>query len=172
MNEQLSFRDELRKQELERPWFLQASSAPVVRFEGSKSERNLPKGSLCFVNGCRSGEFNTHVWSRSKSSFVDYLDLVPMKVIDFTEEELTRKYPKRWEHVRIISNATLQVVDEGVLAVIGPQWCELTEKLSKGGYTQNRRVDMLTCHFDGYKPARLLVYKDELEENINESNHN
>lgn len=61
MNEQLSFRDELRKQELERPWFLQASSAPVVRFEGSKSERNLPKGSLCFVNGCRSGEFNTHV---------------------------------------------------------------------------------------------------------------
>lgn len=142
------------------------------RFEGSKSERNLPKGSLCFVNGCRSGEFNTHVWSRSKSSFVDYLDLVPMKVIDFTEEELTRKYPKRWEHVRIISNATLQVVDEGVLAVIGPQWCELTEKLFKVGYTQNRRVDMLTSHFEGYKPARLLVYKDELEENTNESNHN
>ncbi|MFM9533645.1 hypothetical protein [Lysinibacillus sp. IITD104] len=95
-----------------------------------------------------------------------------MKVIDFTEEELTRKYLKRWEHVRIISNATLQVVDEGVLAVIGPQWCKITEKLSKGGYTQNRRVDMLTSHFDGYKPARLLVYKDELEENTNESNHN
>ncbi|MFM9533644.1 MULTISPECIES: hypothetical protein [Lysinibacillus] len=49
MNEQLSFRDELRKQELERPWFLQASSAPVVQFEGSKSERNLPKGSLILL---------------------------------------------------------------------------------------------------------------------------
>ncbi|WGT37321.1 hypothetical protein QH639_15900 [Lysinibacillus sp. 1 U-2021] len=137
MNEQLSFRDELRKQERECLWFLQASAAPVVRFKGSKSERNLPKGSLCFVNGCRSGEFNTHVWSLSKSSFVDYLDLVPMKVIDFTEEKLTRKYPKRWEHVRFISNATLQLVDEGLLAVIGPQWCELTEKLSKGGYAPN-----------------------------------
>lgn len=28
---------------------LQASSAPVVQFEGSKSERNLPKGSLILL---------------------------------------------------------------------------------------------------------------------------
>ncbi|GAB0168184.1 hypothetical protein LSPCS325_16210 [Lysinibacillus sp. CTST325] len=164
MNEQLSFLDELRKQELERPWFLQSSSAPVVRFEGNLSERNLPKGTLCFVNGSRSGEYDTHVWSRSKSSFVNYLDLVSMKVVDFTEEELTRKYPKMWEHVRIISNATLQVIDEGLLVVIGPQSCELTEKLSKGGYAPNRKVDMLTSHFEGYRPARLLIYKEDVEE--------
>lgn len=163
MNEQLSFRDELRREDLERPWFLQVSTAPVVRFEGNRSERDLPKGALCFVNGCKSGEFDTHVWTRSKSSFVNSLDLVPMKVVDFTNEELTRKYPKTWEHVRIISNATLQVIDEGILAVIGPQWCELTEKLPKGGYAPKLNVDMLTSHFEGFKPARLLVYKDEVE---------
>lgn len=88
-------KEDFRKEELKKPWDQQVSSAQVVMFVGMEAvviingkdyPKRIPKGTLGFVNGSRSGYFDTHITTRSMNVWVSCLDLRPLKVIPFEEE--------------------------------------------------------------------------------------
>lgn len=96
MNEQLAFDETLiehnRKLELQKPAKQQINTADVVMFTGTEGvvqfggkdlPKRLTKGTLGFVNGCRSGKYNTHITTRQISLWVCSLELKPMKVSEF-----------------------------------------------------------------------------------------
>lgn len=139
MNKQMNFdelmTDEFRKQELKKPPFLQLSSAPLVRFNGDKADLgSLAKGTLGHVVGSLSGEFNTAFHSGRAFRNVRYIDLEPMKVTEFSQEEKEMSWPKPYEYVKVISNATMCVVDEGILTTLLPDKCCLTDRLANGSF--------------------------------------
>ncbi|MEK4283202.1 hypothetical protein [Ureibacillus sp. FSL K6-0165] len=159
--EQLSF-DELLKTEMQeseknKPWFLQISSASLVRFNGDKAEGgSLSKGTLGKVVGTLSGEFDTAFSSGHASRNVKYIDLEPMKVTEFTDMEKQMKWPKLFEYVQIVSNATMQIIDEGYLISLYPDKCCLTDKSDNGDFSKEKRWhDLIVHHFKNYEPKRM-----------------
>lgn len=90
---QLSFETEIIKQkrenEFNKPAKQQIQTADVVMFIGTvgRTEDDLPiripKNTLAFVNGAKSGVYDTHINTRSQSAWVCSLDLKPMKVTEF-----------------------------------------------------------------------------------------
>lgn len=168
MKEQLTFEDllktELRQRESEKPWFLQIPSARLVEFKGDSSALgSLNKGTLGVVVGSLTGEFDTAFHSGRAYRNVKYIDLEAMKVTEFTKEEKEMNWPKTYEVVKVISNATMQVVDEGVLTSLYPDKCCLKDKLANGSFPKEGRWHDLTVHhFEGYEPKRMLVWKDEI----------
>lgn len=167
MGEQLNFNDmmvrDYRDKELTRPWFQQNSSARLVEFVGDKSPHNqLKKGDTGVVVGSGSGELDTFFQTRGKLFNVSYLDLFPLKVTEFSDDEKTQEWPKRFEYVQIVSNATMKVVAEGILGTVFPERCCLIEKTERG-YTDKEWCDLKVHHFKGYEPKRMLIYKDEIE---------
>jgi hypothetical protein len=86
-------KEEFRKGELNKSAKQQIPTADVVMFVGDKAaiiingkeyEKRLEKGVLAFVRGSRPGHyFDTFITTRQKSCYVNYLDLVPMKVTSF-----------------------------------------------------------------------------------------
>lgn len=157
-------KNELRQRESVKPWFLQIPSARLVKFKGDSSGLgSLVKGTLGVVVGSITGEFDTAFHSGRALRNVKYIDLEPMKVTEFTKEEKEMEWPKTLEMVKVISNATMQVVDEGLLMSLYPDKCCLKDKLNNGDFSKESRWHDLTIHhFEGYQPKRLLVWKDEI----------
>ncbi|WP_313432256.1 hypothetical protein [Siminovitchia terrae] len=105
-------KQEFRQNEIERPWFLQVSSAPLLKFKGELAASpnfdkfhptRLEKGTFGFINGSQSGEYDAFFQSRRKHCYVNYMDLEPMKVTELTNEEKERSYPKPFEYVEVVS---------------------------------------------------------------------
>ena len=153
--------DQAREEELSRPWFLQRSSAPVVKFIGEEADsRRIGKDTLGFVNGSRGGEvFDTSIFTRSNHVNVRYVDLVPMKVTEFTDEEINMKWPKAFEKISIVDNATMKIIDTGYLIRLMPDCCYIANRTEHKMHSE-RRYDLIVHHIDGYRPNKLLVWKE------------
>lgn len=96
VTEQLTFEESWieyhRQLEMQKPPKQQIQTADVVMFTGTQGvvmingkdhPKRLEKGTLGFVNGARSGVYNTHITTRRMSLWVCSLDLKPMKVSEF-----------------------------------------------------------------------------------------
>lgn len=174
---QLSFDDlmlkEFREKEKRLPWFLQVSSAALLKFTGEDASHpgpdfhkhyptNLEKGSTGFITGSGPGLFNTGFNTGRKSCLVKYMDLVPLKVTEFTKEEKEMKWPEDFTVVEVVSNNTMEVIDEGWLTALLPDRCFIKDRLPSGEFLKvGRWHDLRTNHFKGFEPKRMLVWKDE-----------
>lgn len=85
---------EKRESELKLPPKQQIQTADVVMFTGDHGEtmingkcypKRLEKGTLGFVNGTKSGVYDTHINTRRECLWVSSLDLIPMKVSRFND---------------------------------------------------------------------------------------
>lgn len=159
------FEQEKRHQEQELPWFLQTDSAPLVKYTGDP-KAGLPNGALGFINGGGFGRSNnTSFQWRSARKEVSSLDLQPMKVTEFTKEEKEMRYPKQFEFVEIVSNSNMSVVDKGYLTLLMPDKFLIKDRKGTGEFINARCYDARVHHFKGYKPNKLLVWRDEYEPN-------
>lgn len=166
-------KSEFRQREHSFPWFLQVSSAPLLKFTGDVAASNafenfhptrLKKGTFGFINGSRAGDFDSSFRSRSQSCYVNYMDLEPMKVTEFTEEEKEMKYPESYTVVEVIDNSAMAVVDAGWLTILLPDKCCIKDRLPNGEFSKSERWhDLRVHHFKGFKPKRLLVWKDDVD---------
>ncbi|GIN71161.1 hypothetical protein J14TS2_16360 [Bacillus sp. J14TS2] len=167
-------KEERRTKERNLPWFLQISSAPLLKFMGEVAshpsgngeikQTNLNKGTLGFINGVQPGAYCDQSFSsRSKHCYVSYLDLVPMKVTEFTKEEIEMEYPKQFEFVEVMSNSKMKVIDKGYLVTLHPDKFCLKDRDQEGKILNERCYDARVHHFKGYEPKRLLVWRDGYE---------
>lgn len=163
---QMNFSDLLvqEKRDVERnlPWYLQAESAWLVKYTG-EPKTGLPNGALGFICGSvyKNGERLCIFQWRSASKEVSLLDLTPMKVTDFTEEDRGMLYPKPYEYVEIVENSSMKVIDKGYLTTFKPDTFCLKDRDQVGKFLNKRSYDARVHHFKGYKPKRLLVWRDE-----------
>lgn len=156
---------EKRKYELTLPDYLQTASAPLLRYIG-ESKTGLPHGVIGFIVGTGFGNSNnTKFRWRSGEKEVSLLDLKPVKVTDFTEEEREMKYPERFDLIEIVANSTMKVIDKGYLLYLTPSSVVIVDKCDSRGFTYKREIETLVNHIKGYKPKRLLVWREEIESN-------
>lgn len=121
-------KEEFRKEELKKPPKQQIPTADVVMFIGDRAatmiagkkyeHRRLKKGTLAFVSGFDpEGYFDTFITTRQECCYVNYLDLVPMKVISFEEfqEHMDRisKLEQQLQQVREVIAEALGLLKRG-----------------------------------------------------------
>lgn len=161
--EQISLDYLLEQEKLARerdlPWFLQTTSAVLVKYTG-ESKTSLPKGEFGFINGVFGDSKSRSFRSRSATNKVSVLDLEPLKVTEFTQEEREMRYPKHFEIVEVVSNATMEVVDKGYLTTLTPDKIFIKDRKETGEFFYERSFDVRVHHFKGYRPKRMLVWKD------------